>query len=318
MHISKNPWQVISMKTHRLLSIVLYLLNHETVSAAKLAERFEVSRRTVLRDIEQISLAGIPIKSLPGANGGYSIMEGFKIDGRLVNKEEQESILTALQGFLSAYDNRRFSDVLEKISSLFPKQNNQHIFLDFGASGEKPAIQAKLTALEKAVTEKKAVQISYVNAYGESSRRVVEPVALNYRWYAWYLVAYCQTKRDYRVFKLARINRLEATDKTHTKEHGDSAVLLEQAFQGMGRRSLEVTLLCKAAVKTQAGEYLGGTITETFENGDFMMRMSVLNDERAWFAMLLSFGNQVTVIEPEELIIRLAETAGNILALYKK
>ena len=97
------------MKTDRLLFIVIYLLNHDTVSAAKLAERFEVSKRTILRDIEQISLAGIPIKSLPGANGGYSIMEGYKINGQLVNKEDHATIITALKGFLSAYDNNHFA-----------------------------------------------------------------------------------------------------------------------------------------------------------------------------------------------------------------
>jgi len=90
------------MKMERLLSIIIYLLNHDTVSAAKLAERFAVSKRTILRDIEQISLAGIPVKSLPGANGGYSIMDGFKLDGRLVSAEDQASIITALEGFLSA------------------------------------------------------------------------------------------------------------------------------------------------------------------------------------------------------------------------
>ena len=125
------------MKTDRLLSIVIYLLNHDIVNAAKLAERFEVSRRTILRDVEQLSLAGIPIQSLPGVNGGYSIMEGYKLDGRLITEQEQASILTALKGFFSAYDHKKYNDVLEKISSLLPKQQKQqHIFLDFGVSGE--------------------------------------------------------------------------------------------------------------------------------------------------------------------------------------
>jgi predicted DNA-binding transcriptional regulator YafY len=306
------------MKTDRLLSIVIYLLNHDTVSAAKLAERFEVSKRTILRDIEQISLAGIPIRSLTGANGGYSIMDGYKLDGRIINAEEQASIITALKGFLSSYNDKRYNQALEKISSIMPKQQSQHIFLDFGASGENSEIQAKLKMLEKAMQGKKAVHISYVNALGGASSRLVEPIALNYRWYAWYLLAYCQTKQDYRIFKLARISGLESTNATFTKCHGDPAVLLEQAFQGSGRKVLEITLLCKAEIKVQICEYLGGTVTETLENGDFIMRMCSLEDERMWFAMLLSFGDKVTVIEPEELKTRIIETAKNILSLYKK
>ena len=305
------------MKTERLLSIVIYLLNHDTVSAAKLAEKFEVSKRTILRDIEQISFAGIPVKSLPGANGGYSIMEGFKLDGRLVNAKDQASIITALEGFLSAYDNKRYNEVLEKISSILPKQQSQHIFLDFGASGENEKIQDKLKILEKTIQDKNAVHISYVNALGGVSSRLVEPIALNYRWYAWYLLAYCQTKQDYRIFKLARISEFEPTGEVFTKEHADPAALLEQAFQGGGRRELDITLLCKVEIKVQICEYLDGDIVETLENGDFIMRLNVLEDERMWFAMLLSFGNKVKVLEPEELKIRLTETAENILSLYK-
>lgn len=306
------------MKTDRLLSIVIYLLNHDTVSAAKLAERFEVSKRTILRDIEQIAFAGIPIKSLLGVNGGYSIMEGFKLDGRLVNTEDQVSIITALKGFLSAYDNNRYNEALEKISSILPKQQSQYIFLDFGASGENNEIQTKLKIFEKAIYNKKAVQILYVNAMGGTSNRLVEPIALNYRWYAWYLLAYCQTKQDYRIFKLARISELEPTGTPFMKEHGDPAPLSERAFQGSGRKGLDITLLCKAEVKVQVCEYLGGTIEETLDNDDFIMRMYSLEDERMWFAMLMSFGDKVTVLEPEELKTRIAETAEKTLSLYKK
>lgn len=307
----------VIIKIERLLSIVIYLLNHDTVSAAKLAERFEVSKRTILRDMEQISLAGIPVESVSGVNGGYSIMEGFKLDGRLFNTEDQASIVTALRGFLSAYDNKKYIEVLEKVSSILPYQKNQHIFFDFGASGENNEIQAKLKALEKAVSEKKVVQISYVNALGETSNRLIEPIALNYRWYAWYLLAYCKMKKDYRIFKLARINELETAGATFGKEHGEPAVLLEQAFQGSGRKGLNIALLCKAEIKVQACEYLCGTITETLDNGDFIMRIYVLEDERMWFAALLSFGDMIKVLEPEELKKRLKETAKKIITLYE-
>ena len=132
---------------------MIRLLNHDTVSAAKLAERFVVFKRAILQDIEQIFLAEIPIKSLPGANGDYSIMEGYKLYGRLINTEEQSSIIIALKGFLSAYDSKRYNEVLEKVSSILPKQQSRHIILDYGASGENNEIQSKLKALEKAVLE---------------------------------------------------------------------------------------------------------------------------------------------------------------------
>jgi len=307
------------MKTYRLLSIVIYLLNHDTVSAAKLAERFEVSKRTILRDIEQISLAGIPIKSLPGVNGGYSIMEGYKLNGQLISEEEQTSIITALKGFISAHDNKKYNDVLEKILSILPKQQKQqHIFLDFGASGENNELQEKLKLIEKSIYQKNAIHISYVSALGGVSNRLIEPVALSYRWYAWYLLAFCTTKQAYRIFKVARINALKHTKESFSKAHGNPAVLLEQAFENGERKGFDITLLCKGCVKVQASEYLSGTITETYENGDFIMRIHATEDERMWFAMLLSFGNMVKVLKPVELKNRLMETAENILSVYKE
>jgi len=305
------------MKTERLLSIVIYLLNNDRVSATKLAAHYEVSKRTIVRDIEQISLAGIPIKSLPGAKGGYSIMEGYKINGQLINTKDQVSIITALKGLITAYDGVRYNEALKKILSILPKQQNQYIFLDFGASGENNGTQKKLRTFENAIDEKKNVQISYVNALGEGSERLVEPIALSYRWYAWYLLAYCQTKQDYRIFKLARISEYETTISSFSREHDDPAVLLTHAFQGDGHKGFDITLRCESDVKVQVCEYLGGIVTETLDNGDFIMSINVLADERMWFAMLLSFGNKVVVLEPEELKGRLTETARNIVSLYE-
>ncbi|MCL2285348.1 MAG: YafY family transcriptional regulator [Firmicutes bacterium] len=304
------------MKTHRLLSIVIHLLNHDTATAAQLARRFEVSKRTILRDMEQLSMAGIPIQSLPGVNGGYSIMEGYKLKGQLITPEEQASIITALKGFTSARHSKKYDEVLEKISSLLTKPQKQHIFLDFGASGENDELQQKLKFMENAIINKTALHISYVNALGVASGRLVEPVALNYRWYAWYLLAFCTVKQEYRIFKAARISRLKPTGTPFSREHKHPDILLEKTFDNGKRSGLTVALLCKSCIEVQIREYLSGNITETFENGDFIMEIYVMEDERMWFAMLLSFGNMVEVLVPAGLKARLVETAKNILSLY--
>ena len=306
------------MKTDRLLSIVIHLLNNDTVSAAKLADRFEVSKRTILRDIAQISQAGIPIASLPGVNGGYSIMKGYKLDGRLVSAEDQDLIITALKGFASAYGNKQYSELFDKISSVFSKRQERHIFLDFGATGEDGETQRKLELLEGAIVDKKAVKIQYVGAAGAKSQRIIEPLALSYRWYAWYLLAYCRERNDYRIFKLTRIFELTDTNLPFYKEHGDSSELLEKVYGNMGGKEVDASLLCKAEMRVQICEYLDGTIVETLENGDFILEIHPLEDERMWYAMLLSFGDAVTVLKPEALKIRLRKTAENILSLYRK
>jgi len=304
------------LKIDRLVGITMILLGRGTVPAKELADRFEVSVRTIVRDIEALSKAGIPVSSSTGAAGGYSIIEGYKLDARLINTGDQASIVTALKGFLSAYDGERYNDLLEKIGSIAPEEKNQTIFYDFGASGENNEIQMKLKILEKAIHDKVAVRISYVNAQGGASGRLTEPLALSYRWYAWYLLAYCTMRKDYRIFKLARMDELEPTKMPFSMEHGDPGVLLEQAFQGGGRRSLGITLLCKAGVKVQVHEYLGGEIVETLENGDFILRLWESEDERMWFSLLMSFGDAVRVLEPREVIDRLKEKSAEIQKLY--
>lgn len=307
------------MKIDRLLSIIIHLLNNDTVTSAKLAQRFDVSTKTILRDMEHLSLAGIPIKSLPGANGGYSIMEGYKLNGGILNKKEQASILTALKGCISAYGNEQYHEVLEKVSAILPKQQRpQHIFLDFGASGESSELQDKLKRIEKTIVNKHAASISYVNAMGHTSCRLIEPLALNYRWYAWYLLAFCRVKQDYRIFKVVRISDFVPTKTIFSKEHDNPAVLLDQTFKNDNLKNLDITLQCKDCIRVQAIEYLGGTITETLKNGDFIMQLSVIESERMWFAMLLSFGNMIKVLEPAELKIRSTEAAKNILSVYKE
>ena len=294
----------------------MYLLNRNVVTAKELAERFEVSVRTILRDIEALSAAGIPISSSTGAAGGYSIMEGYKLYGQMVNAADQTAIITALKGLFTAYDGSRYADVLEKLSSIFQKQELQRVFLDFGASGENADIQKKLKLLDDAIKNKTTLKIDYVNASGTPSSRFVEPLALNYRWHAWYLLAFCTEKQDYRVFKLARIDALKPTDISFSREHGNPANLLESAFSGAGCRIPNIVLRVKSSVKVQVREYLNVEYVETLENGDYIMWIDVYENERMWFAVLMSFGDAVEVLEPEEVKIRLIKTAGNILSLY--
>jgi len=304
------------LKVDRLIGITIYLLNRNIVSAKELAERFEVSVRTIVRDMETLSSAGIPISSSTGATGGYYIMEGYKLDGQMLGAADQTAIITALKGLFTAYDGSRYAEVLEKLSSVFHKQERQRVFLDFGASGENADIQEKLKILDDAIKNKTTLMINYVNASGTPSSRLVEPLALNYRWHAWYLLAFCTEKQDYRVFKLARMDNLECANISFTREHGDPESLLESTFSGAGRKIPDIVLRVKPSVKIQVREYLNAEYVETLENGDYVMRIDAYENERMWFSMLMSFGGAIEVLEPEEVKLRLIKTADSILSLY--
>lgn len=302
------------MKIDRLIAITMYLLNRETVSASVLAERFEVSRRTIQRDIDSLNQAGIPIVSTYGSGGGYEIMDGFKLIKQIAGIDDYLNIIIALKGLSSAYDNEKINTTLEKAFTTM-QGGEQRIFVDFSVAQEKILVNEFLRLIEKAIHEETPLLIEYINANGMLSKRIVEPLALSYRWYTWYLFAYCTAKQDYRLFKLPRISSCKPVNGLFSKEHGNVEALMKKIYAADKRESLCIRLLCKGEIKQQVLEYLNGSIVEERENGDFIIVMNV-PFERMWFSMLLGFGNQIEVLEPEELKTLLKQKAEEILSIY--
>jgi predicted DNA-binding transcriptional regulator YafY len=304
------------MKIDRLIAITLYLLNRGVVSVSELAARFEVSKRTIQRDVDTLNQAGIPITALHGSEGGYEILDGFKLQKQIAGVEDYQNVITGLKGFLTAYESRRVSATLEKMRSVAP-QSAQHVFIDLSVAREGQNVDAHMRTIETAIDRATPLQIEYVSADLKSSRRVVEPLALAYQWYAWYLLAFCTLKQDYRLFKLSRISACEPTPgRTFSREHGDVEALLNQQLRADTRRRLEIRLRCKPEVRQAVLEYLTGKILEEEANGDFIYGMCVPENERMWFSLLLGFGDRVQVLEPEELKARLRHTAEELLSIY--
>lgn len=306
------------MKIDRLMGITMYLLNRNVVSAKELAERFEVSVRTIVRDVETLSIAGIPIASSTGASGGYEILDTFKLDKQITTIEDYLFIITALKGMCSAYDNKKINTTLEKLLNAgHYKNEEQRIFIDFGVVSEGRNIPGFVREIEEAIHNKSIVEFDYTDSTGQKSHRAVEPLALNYRWYAWYLLAYCTCKNDYRFFKLNRLMDLTVTDKPINSEHGNVPELLEKQWSNDTRRYIPMKLLCKAEARVPIMEYMKGKIIEERENGDFVMVMRVIENERIWFSMLLGFGDLVEVLEPQEIIDMIKEKTLQIQNLYR-
>lgn len=302
------------MKIDRLLAITMYLLNRETVSASALAEKFEVSKRTIQRDIDALNLAGIPIISTCGAGGGYEIMDGFKLTKQIAGVDDYLNIITALKGLSSAYDNSKISTTLDKAMTVMPGKE-QKVFIDFTVARENPQVNETLKIIEQAVNEETVLQIDYINAQGITSVRRIEPLALSYRWYAWYLFAYCRDKQDYRLFKLPRIGTCRPLNEPFSKPHGKVEELMQEHDSRTRQNQYQVKLLCSKEIRRQAIEYLGHQIIEERENGDFILAFEQ-PFERMWFSLLLGFGNQVEVLEPAELKTLIKKQAKEILAIY--
>jgi len=305
------------LKIDRLIGITMYLLNRNIVSAKELAERFDVSVRTIVRDAETLSIAGIPISSSTGASGGYEILDTFKLNKQITTVDDYLFIITALKGMCSAYDNKKINITLEKLLTAKQyKDEEQRVFIDFGVVKEGDNIPEYVREIEKAICDKKMIEFDYTDSTDRKNHRTVEPLALNYRWYAWYLLAYCIYKNDYRFFKLNRITELSVSNQPAAHEHGNIPELLEKQWSNDARRYIPMKLLCKAETRVPVTEYLKGKIIEERENGDFIMEMQGIENERMWFSLLLGFGDSVMVLVPQEIIDMLKEKSWQIQKLY--
>ncbi len=304
------------MKIDRLLGITIYLLNHKKTSAQVLANHFEVSIRTIVRDIESLCMAGIPVISTFGSDGGYEIQNTFQMERQIAGATDYAYIVTALKGLATAYHNKEIDATLQKIQTVTNKTTS-NVVLDFGVLSEKKNINDKLTILEQAVKEKHTVAFTYTNADNIQKNFEVEPVATLYQWYSWYLLSYYPKHKDYCTFKLNRMEQLEITTHSNSMEHNVDQAKESWENRPDSRKYLRIKLYCKNEIRLKCFEYLNGTLESEFDNGDFLYSLTVPENEMFWYGVLLSFGNKAKVLEPQELRQKICTTCGEILEEYK-
>lgn len=300
------------MKIDRLMGIVVYLLNHGRTSAQKLAEEFEVSSRTIVRDLGTLDMAGIPIQSFYGVDGGYQLMEDYVFEKQIASRHEYDWIVAALQGMASAYANKSLSRTLAKIQSIAPKEASA-VSMDLSVATEDDNTNQQLALLEEAIRTQHMVRFSYTNSHDEVKERLVEPVCLKYQWYNWYLIAYYEKYQDYCMFKLVRVEHVEITGMQNTKVHNLADIKLKEGNE----KIFHIRLLGKASIKAKCREYLNGQITREFAGGDFEFCFSVPEHETFWYGALLSFGNKVKILEPQELKERILQTCKETMQVYE-
>lgn len=295
------------MQESRLFKIVYYLLNRGQVTAAELAEKYEVSVRTIYRDIDALSGAGIPVYAETGRNGGISLLDGFVLDRAILSEKERADILAALQS-LSATGNTCDRATLDKLSALFRTSFDNWYEVDFSRWGEITQDNEKFEVLRSAVLCHKCVRISYVGAYKAESSRKIHPLKLLYKSRSWYVKAYCAEKKDFRLFKLSRIIRWELLEEEFVP------VPYPDSLEGKNAPGWEippvVLRFAREAAYRVYDEFDRNHIEEQ-ENGDLLVTAHMPQD--AWLTgFLLSFGAQVQVVSPVYLRDILAAQAREI------
>ena len=198
---------------NRMLGMIYLLMNKGTVTAAELAERFEVSVRTIYRDVETLSMAGIPVYARKGKNGGISITREFVLDKMLVTRQEQTQILSALES-LKETGALKEEEILIKLGDFFRAEPLNWVSIDFSDwSGRRGELYGQI---REAILFHNVLVFDYYGQYGGMSHREVEPVQLLFREYTWYLRAFCRTRQEMRLFKVLRMKRVERKEESFT------------------------------------------------------------------------------------------------------
>ena len=301
------------MQIDRLIQIVFLLLRHENITAKQLAEELCVSTRTIYRDINILSVAGIPITSQKGFGGGLSLLQGFSLDKSYFTQEEQNNIVQALQ-ILKSSNYPDADKSLNKVAGLFSHNlQAEWLEIDFSYWGSPEKERNNITALERAIINKYVITFTYFNAELTVTHQTVEPLKLVFKSHSWYLVAYSENKKDIRTFKMSRIRELQITnqlfDRELPKDFSITSVYKEEYNTPVFILHFSEKIAYKVYDEFQE-KYIkkldDGTLEVTFRYQ--------LSD---WtFLYLLSFGEYVEIIEPVEARNILKEKAKKIFSMY--
>lgn len=298
------------MKIDRLIGIITLLLQRERVTAPELAERFEVSRRTIGRDIEAICRAGIPLVTTQGYGGGISIAEGYRIDHALLTGEELQMIFSGLRGMDSVSRRPHAAALAEKLS-VPAADAADPILIDLSSHDHAPLTE-KIACIRSAIQNRQLLAFHYCYERGEC-RRVIEPYRLIFKWSAWYVWGYCLTRRAFRLFKLNRLWQAEAGPEGYVPRSLPE-LDLDRYFS---RADIRLRARFQAGQKHRLIEEYGAGCFQAQPGGELLFEwdFASYSNMRAW---ILSFGDQVEVLEPAQLRADLRRQAKNLLARYEE
>ena len=299
-----------TMKDNRLFKILYYILEKGKVTANELADKFEVSVRTIYRDIDSISSAGIPIYALQGKGGGVEIAEDFVLSKSLLSENEKQQIMSALQG-LDNTTKQSENELLTKLSALFKMKNTSWIEVDFNNWQNNKLYEKTFDDIKSAILSKNIISFTYFSSNEEETSRSVKPVRLLFKSQDWYLYAFCLLRNDFRYFKLSRMKNIEV----HDEKFDDSFenVILKKEMPHDNVRRIKVKFDRKVAFRVY--DELSSEIME-YDDGNLYTELEIVDDYNLYY-YLLSFGDSVEVLEPEEVRAQIKEMITKMTEKYK-
>ncbi|HEX2945859.1 MAG TPA: YafY family protein [Clostridia bacterium] len=309
------------MKIDRLVAILVILLRKERVQAKELAEKFDVSVRTILRDVDAINLAGIPIVTYQGTNGGIGIAEGYRLDKSVLTGDEMAAVITTLKGIDGAITGKSHEVLMEKLKNALPSNQlellntklNQFV-IDLSPWRENADAKEKLALIRKAIEINREIEFVYMDSEGNTTERRVEPYTLLLKSQKWYLYAWCSIREDFRYFRISRMKALALGEKTfNPREASPGFVPEDREWEKFGSL-IPLELLFSRHMENIVVEWFGEG-AEKCDDGRIRVRTEL--PENNWlYGFLLSFGNELEVVSPPQIRITLSEIAKKIYEKY--
>ena len=300
---------VKTMKDNRLFRILYYILEKGKVTANELADKFEVSVRTIYRDIDSISSAGIPIYALQGKGGGIEIAEDFVLSKSLLSENEKQQIMSALQG-LDNTTIQRENELLTKLSALFKMKNTSWIEVDFNNWQNNKMYEKTFDDIKSAILSKNIISFTYFSSNEKETDRSVKPVRLLFKSQDWYLYALCLLRNDFRYFKLSRIKNLEI----HTEKFDDSFENVRLKKEMPHENTVHIKVKFDRKVAFRVYDEINGEITED-NDGNLYSEIEIPNDYNL-YNYIFSFGDGAEVLEPKEIRMQIKEMINKMAEKY--
>lgn len=297
------------MQESRLFRIIYYLVEKGKATAPELAEKFEVSVRTIYRDIDVISSAGVPIYVTTGRNGGIQIADDYIMDRLLLSDKEKEDIMTALKS-VSVVENQN-TDTLSKLSAIFNTTSEDWLEVDFSRWGNKSQDNILFQTLKKAILSHQMINIVYANTYGKINERIICPLKLVYKAKNWYIKAYCMNKSDFRIFKLTRIIQANEIEKFF-----EPMEFPQEENEEQKAKYSCITLAFPQSMAYRIYDEFETDEIKQCDNGDIIVS-AIMPVDNWLIGYLLSFCSNVRIIEPEYLKKIVWKEANKICQIHK-
>lgn len=299
------------MKLDRLIGILSILLQQDKITANQLADKFEVSVRTILRDIDDIGKAGIPIVTSQGQGGGISIMDGYKIDRTLLSSAEMKAIFAGLKSLDSVSGTNRYRLLMDKLSISSAINADNNIIIDL-AAWDKNAVSSKIELIKAAIEQNRIITFRYYSPE-RTEQRSIEPYRLIFQWSNWYVWGFCTKRQDYRMFKLTRMTELQCTDKTFLQRE-----IPEYKCDKLRHTKGEISATVKfdKSVKWRIVDEFG---TENFtedDDGNIILTFT-WSDKPSFYSYILGFREYAEIISPPEFREEFSEMLKNITDKYQ-